>query len=253
MEPQLDLVREATTIVDSAREAGITIRILGGLAVYFRCMNAEGPCPRREFSDLDFVMYSEHASALADPMKRLGYHPNVRFNALYGARRLLYQNTATGTHFDVMLDKFQMCHTLSLVGRLEMDDYTINLADLLLTKVQIVQLTEKDLRDIYNLLTNFDLAEGPSKTAIDKTYVAEVCGKDWGWYRTVTQNLEGALRFGREDLPADEHKVLDARVRGIEAAIEAVEKPLSWKLRAVVGDKVRWYEIPEEPDTDRPV
>jgi hypothetical protein len=252
-ETYFDLESEAMRIIESAQTACIPLRLVGGLAVRMRCKGNEFHVLREGFSDLDFVTYNRHSEALTRHMPALNYQANKRFNAVYGARRLLFENPDNGISFDVILDRFVMCHTLSFVGRLELDQVTVPLCDLLLTKLQIVNLTEKDLLDIYSLLLSFDLVEGPSNTGIDLSHIARICAGDWGWYRTVTKNLERVAQLSTQDLEKTAHEVVQGRIRQLQDTIEAAPKTPRWQLRAVIGERLPWYEQPEEVSRDRPV
>jgi hypothetical protein len=38
------------------------------------------------------------------------------------------------------------------------------------------------------------------------------------------------------------------QAKQLQEVADAVPKGIKWKLRANVGDRVRWYEVPEEVD-----
>lgn len=251
--PRIDLAKEGRRVIDAATEAGFPVRAIGGLAVKLRCPAAKHRSLQREYGDLDFVTYSDHALELLELMENLQYKAMERFNALYGAYRLLFEDLGSGLKCDVFVDHFEMCHKCSFVGRLELDDYTIPLSDLLLTKLQVVELCEKDLLDIYSLLLSYDLTAGPSKEGIDAAHIARVCGADWGWYRTVRGNLDRVLALSSDYLSANECDLLAERITRLIEMIEGAPKSRSWRLRSLVGDRVRWYQLPEEVTTERPV
>jgi len=59
---------------------------------------------------------------------------------------------------------------------------------------------------------------------INSAYIATLLRADWGFWRTA------------------------------QGTIDAAPKSLRWRTRARVGERVRWYELPEEidhPDPDR--
>src|SRR5437868_4384405 len=74
---------------------------------------------------------------------------------------------------------------------------------------------------------------------------------DGGWGRTVTGNLAKlpALLSPQPALapPYPRFDALTQAKQLLEVA-ETVPKGIKWKTRARVGDRVRWYELPEEVD-----
>lgn len=253
MSKGLELEAEARQIVDSTRNASLPLRLMGGLAVRLRVYEVGRPTRRQEYTDLDFVGYGKHSAKLIRHLESIGCAPDARFNALFGANRLRFANEDTGTNFDVVLDQFAMCHRLPLAGRLELDRYTLPLADLLLTKLQVVQLTEKDVQDIYSLMLAFPLSPAPAANTIDLARITEICGDDWGWWRTVTGTLETVRQLANEDLPHDECQLLAERIEQMKATLDSAPKSLAWKMRAAIGDRVQWYELPDDAPDDRPV
>src|ERR1700693_1139492 len=148
--PLADPVLEAKRVVESAARAGLTIRGLGGVAVRIQAP-AENPLLPRPIGDIALAIRQGGWRALADFLKSSGYAADDMFNALNGARRLLFFDHANSRKLDVFVGEFEMCHAIPITGRLDKHPMTIPLAELLLTKLQIVQLTERDLRDIYTI------------------------------------------------------------------------------------------------------
>jgi hypothetical protein len=215
---------------------------MGGVGILCRCPSAARPPLEREYHDIDFFGRSKDSHALISLFQDLSYAPEPRFNALHGHRRLLFK-TADDQHRDVLLDRFEMCHTLELDGRLELEDETLSLADLLLTKLQIVQANAKDLTDAMALLTDHVVAEDAN--VIDGGYIARLCASDWGLERTILESAHrvvdhaAAMEFAEAD-------VVRKRVMTLVDRIGQEPKSRRWKLRAKVGDRVKWYELPEE-------
>ncbi|MFQ6001868.1 MAG: hypothetical protein ACE5LG_09425, partial [Anaerolineae bacterium] len=143
---------EARRVIDAARERGVYLRVIGGLAVKLHCPSATHRELSRTYGDLDCVGYRSQREEISRLLEDLGYEPNRRFNALQGHRRLLFENPELGFDVDVFLDVFPMCHELNFLHRLELDEYTVPVADLLLSKLQVVQLNEKDIKDTYALI-----------------------------------------------------------------------------------------------------
>jgi hypothetical protein len=242
-----DPLGEARRLVDAATGRGIALRLLGGLAIGTLC--PELPPRQRADQDLDFGALGSDRRALVDLLAEEGYVADQTFNALYGNKQLYFAHAETGLAVDVLVDKLRMCHTLAFADRLERLPYTLDPMDLLLSKLQIVELNEKDVDDCLRLLVTFPLASTDAADALDLRVFGSIVGDDWGWWRTVTLNLariRDVLAQGPRPAiaggPLDPVEQLDA----LEAAAEAAPKSRRWKLRARIGERKRWYEIPEE-------
>jgi hypothetical protein len=237
--PLSDVLSEARRILGHG--ADVPLRLLGGAAV---ALSAPGEVLLpRAYNDIDFVTAAGRGPEAVRAFDELGYEGDQRFNAMNGHRRLLFYDTANARRVDVFVAKFEMCHAIPLGKRLTLRETTIPLADLLLTKLQIFALNEKDQRDIINLLH----AHPIEKRAIDGAYVAELLAGDWGLWRTATLNLErvrGAL--ARYDLAPEQEEVVRARLDDLRSLVDAQPKSTKWKVRARVGERVKWYEEPEE-------
>jgi hypothetical protein len=240
-----DPLPEALTIARGAAEAGLGLKLLGGLAIRVLCPNY--PPRQRGGQDIDFACLSKGRKAVASYLERSGCEPDRRFNNLNGDRQM-YFTAPSGRPIDVMVDRLTMCHTLDLrpaFGRLP---YTIDAVDLLLSKLQIIELNEKDAYDIVQLLSCLPLGAG-QQPAIDTDRFAKVLAADWGWWRTVTGNLRKlpGLVAERPQLaqPGTPFDPL-AQAQQLLSLADSTPKSMKWKLRANVGDRVRWYELPEE-------
>jgi hypothetical protein len=161
-------------------------------------------------------------------------------------RRGLFRDLENGRQLDLFIGSFAMCHRLPIAERLHVDEATVPLAELLLTKLQIVELNEKDLRDILSLLVDHEVGNHDEDT-VNGEYVAKLCAEDWGLWRTCTLNIQKAST-GIEGfaLSGEERAVLARRLDALSGQIEQMPKSRRWKLRDRIGDRVRWYEEPEE-------
>jgi hypothetical protein len=155
----------------------------------------------------------------------------------------------SGRPIDVLIDKLSMCHELEFSGRIARMPYTLDPLDVLLSKLQIVKLNEKDVRDIVYLLAAYPIREGSETGTIPLDLYRPIVGDDWGWWRTVTMNLAKIAELVAESpdlVPAGAAHDPAAQCAALAAAAEDAPKSRRWKLRARVGDRVRWYQEPEE-------
>ena len=167
-------------------------------------------------------------------------------DAVNGKERMLFFDTAHDRQVDVFVGAFRMCHEIPLNERLAAQERTVPLAELLLTKLQIIELNEKDVRDTLLLAHGHEVAESDGD-AINAKRIAELCAADWGLWRTITQNVAKVLEHaGDYDLPEADRQRIAARLQAVLDRIEAEPKTRGWKLRAKIGERKRWYDLPEE-------
>lgn len=244
--PLSDVREEGRRLVTAAASHEVPARLLGGVAFWVRCPSAATPPLRRDYGDVDIISLSKASRELTRFLESMGYQPDKLFNALHGKQRLNFADPNSGRPLDVLLDHFSMCHSLDLRDRLSLDSDTIPLADLLLTKLQVVQINEKDLLDITALLVDHPIG-GPDRDSIDLGRLTTVLGKDWGFEHTVRINLDKVqASLADRGLSDSLTSTVRDRVTGIAAALEQGAKSISWQLRARVGERVRWYELPED-------
>jgi hypothetical protein len=246
--PLADGKMEALRLVKAMQQKGLTIRLLGGLAVSLRCPSAGHRALNRVYADLDFVAYKRQARALEKALQEQGYRADRRFNALHGEQRLLFFDDAHERQVDIFLGVFEMCHKLPLERRLELHPFTLDPADLLLTKLQIVQLNTKDLRDMLALLLDFEPKASTAQPGeeLDMTIMTRLCAQDWGWYTTVQDNLERVAQEAQTVLVREEAQLIRERVQTLQQHMRQAPKSVSWKMRDKLGRRVQWYDLPEE-------
>ena len=242
---------EAQRILDAAKQRGIVLRLFGGVAVKYHCPSATHRSLQRSYPDLDFFGRGKQGREIRKLLTDLGYEPNQRFNALHGATRLIFEDEKNQRVVDIFLDVFKMCHTLHLGDRLNLDDYTIPISDLLLTKLQVVEINEKDVRDLIAILTDHDVVGQVSqgdKEVIDSAYISGLSAEDWGLDRTISLTLKKLLTFlSKYELDAEAKRILETRINKLRQSIDSAPKSFKWKLRDKVGEKKRWYDLPEVP------
>jgi hypothetical protein len=233
-----DVTDEGMRLAAAAAEQDVPIRIMGGVAVFARCPSAVIPQLARSYGDVDFLGLSKARGQITDFFEANGYVGDKMFNALHGAQRLNFMDPVRGRPLDLIFDRFAMCHTIDLRDRLLLEPVTIPLADLLLTKLQVVELTDKDVRDLLVLLADHEH---------DLGRLQEVLGDDWGFEHTCRINLarvlDAAPNYG---LPADFVDAVRGHATAIVEALDVGKKSLRWRARGAIGERVRWYEVPEE-------
>lgn len=177
-------------------------------------------------------------------MGGLGYAPNREFNTLHGHRRLYFWDQRNRRQVDVFVDEAHLCHQIDLRQRLESIPLTLSLADLTVLKLQVVETNEKDYLDLCAIFADHDLTEDNS--GISVTYIAELAAADWGLWRTMGMVAERSERFALEFPDFEAAEVVANRLRRLREELDKVPKTRRWKLRARVGERKRWYQLPEE-------
>jgi hypothetical protein len=246
--PADDPLPEAVGLVRGATGTGLPLRLLGGLGVRVLC---PGFPPRlRPGQDMDLACTSKGRRDVAGYLEASGCTPDRRFNNLNGDQQM-YFTAPSGRPIDVMVERLVMCHTLDLRPSFRNSSLALDPADLLLSKLQIVELNAKDLHDITHLLSGVPIAagNGGDGVVIDSGRFGEVLAADWGWWRTCTRNLDKlpSLLAGNESLPPPGARFDPlAQAACLLGIANDVPKTLKWKTRARVGERVKWYELPEE-------
>lgn len=246
-----EIIGAAHQVVSHAEEAGVTLRLIGGVAVAVHASDDLEPALRRRPEDIDVVAHTSARSKLDAVFTRAGFLADRHFNALNGSERRVYYS-AGGIKADVFVGAFRMCHVIPVdEKRLALDHPTAPLAELLMTKAQVVRLTRKDTTDLIALMRDHDVGDHDDGV-INATWIAQLCARDWGLWRTVTETLRRVTGLAHEiELSHAVRERVENRVEEILAALDRAPKSSKWKMRSRIGDRVTWYDLPEEP-TDGP-
>ncbi len=242
-----DIFAEMHRLIDAARENSLRLRAIGGLAICVKSGNFQ-KFFTREYRDLDFVVAESDRKQLETFFQKMGYVSNRQFNLLNGSKRQIYQDPNSELHVDIFVGNFEMCHKLPMNGRLDIDPVTVPLAELLLSKAQIVQLNRKDALDIAALLL-YNETGNTDDGKVNLDYIAKLCGQDWGLYKTTSISLKQVEEVVRDEtlnLTESERGLILRRVSEILQTFETMPKSLAWQMRDKVGTRLRWYEEVEE-------
>jgi putative nucleotidyltransferase-like protein len=239
------IVDEGERLINLAHGQGVTLALLGGVAVRLLARDIP-PALDREYKDLDFAVPKGRGRDASKLLTESGYEPEVSFNAMNGNERLLFHDLPHARQVDVFVGSFRMCHVIPLTERLSSEHRTVPLAELMLTKLQIIELNEKDVRDTLLLFHTHDVGDS-DVDVLNAGRIAELCAGDWGLWRTITHNLERCRELtGNYDLPETDRRQISDRIGSVLERIESEPKSRGWKLRAKIGERKRWYELPEE-------
>jgi hypothetical protein len=236
---------EAQRVLEAAGSAAIALRSTGGIAIGLRCPSARQAPLAREYGDVDFVALGDHRRQVEALFAEIGYVAEDEFNALHGESRMFFVDPTHGREVDVFIDAVRGCHVLDLRKRLHGASRTLTPADLLLSKLQIRETNHKDYLDILALVIDCELCDDDE--GIDRSRLVEVCCCDWGWWRTVTAVAAEARDLAGEILTdRDARECATDRLNEVIRLLDAAPKTRRWKVRAKLGERLPWYETPEE-------
>jgi hypothetical protein len=246
--PVADPIAEARRLYSAAQDEGITARLLGGVAVVLSTTMPLPQALQRPYKDLDYVVRRAHARRWRDLLDANGYQPDVQFNTLHGSQRLLHYDVLNNRQVDTFVSTFAMCHTIDLEDRLPGNSLTLAPEDILLTKLQIFEVNDKDLIDSIALLLSHPVASG-QEPGINRERLVKVLGNDWGWFTTVSDNLaKVAARLPSAGLDETSERAVTERLAQLEEVLSAAPKSLKWRARARIGRRLPWCDLPEEAD-----
>ena len=235
-----ELIALALRLIAAGEEAGVALRAMGGAGVGLRAPGAD-PALQREYGDVDLAAPRRAHREVEEAMKAEGLEPEREFNALHGGSRQIWWTGDGAAHVDLFLGEFRMCHRLDLEPALEQPGPALPAADLLLTKLQVVELNPKDVQDAAALLSTHELA--PDAISLER--LREVLAADWGFYTTAVDNLERISDAIATLAPGVAGPVTEA-CGTIRDELERAPKGTAFRMRARVGRRKRWYEVPEE-------
>jgi hypothetical protein len=236
-------------ILQEAKKRDILLRLFGGMAFEVHCVKYRYLFADfgREFPDIDVVGRLKQVVKIQELFLDLGFEENKNVMRLFGTQRRIFEHPGSGLHVDVILDQLRFCHEIDLRKRLEIDYPTLSLADLFLSKMQIVRINEKDVLDIIILLLEHDVGE-TDKEVINIKYISQLCSGNWGLWKTITSNL-GKIKCMDERYLGDHpgnFKNVDSKIDLIKKHLEKSKKSIGWKLRAKIGERIKWYREVEE-------
>jgi hypothetical protein len=246
------VLAEADELMQVAADRSLTVRLAGSIAV-----RAHSPAQahllmalgRRPYRDIDLMAYTKQKRQIAALFETRGYvlDSDIRLAQEWGVKRFVYEHPDSHVKVDVFFDELVMAHTIDFAGRLELDVPTITVTDLLLTKLQIHEYTANDLIDSIVLLAEHEVGPAGRET-IDRDYISNIMRKDWGFYYTTQANLRRIIDSLQDypALPASTAGTVRDRAGELHDAIERAPKTQRWKMRARVGDRVKWYEHVED-------
>jgi len=258
-----EMMKEAVRIVKAAQEKGVILRILGAIAIRLHSLGYEEfhrklgrlSNVEKSFTDIDLVGYSSQHGKIRRLMEKdLSFYISRQLLLLHGKDRLIYHHPQKLYHVDVFFDKLAFSHDVPFgkmgKGRLELDYPTITVTDLLLEKLQIHEINEKDIKDIIVLLKAHELGHN-EEDQVNLDYIAELLGDDWGFWKDAVDNLKKTLTFAekyreRSLISNQDLGEICEKVSKLLEVLENCPKTKRWQKGAKRGAKKKYWRDVEE-------
>lgn len=261
-----ELSNIATDLVRKAEAESLTLKVIGGLGAYICCSHREEILPLYgkvnrlgkdgpTFADLDLIGFSKQQKQIQDFLVRMGYEPDRYVNALFAGSRNVFSHKDHGFHVDIFYDMLNFSHDVVLVdknrNRLRTGSVTIFPTDLLLSKIQVHDVTRKDLVDIVLLLMGHDISQSEGHNSIDSNYVSSILADDWGFHYDAVSNLikardEATAMASDGTIGSHAQKDVSEKIDYLLKSIESFPKTRSWEKRAKKGTSKQWYREVDE-------
>ena len=259
------ILNDAVRIVNQAQEAGLTVRLLGALAVRLQAATHTDLFYRlerlgsaeRAFTDIDLAAYSKQRSNLHKFLENtLGYRLDQYAVMMHGRDRTILHHPEGKYSIDVFFDKLRYSHEIHFGsdphdGRLSFDPITISPTDLVLEKTQIHEINEKDIKDLVTLFTACEVSDQEGRGKINRKHIGHALAEDWGFWYDAISNLDKVIHFAQKygesgKLNSEQFKTILARISNLKKAIDETPKTKQWKKREKDGIKKKWWNDVEE-------
>ncbi|MGY5852923.1 MAG: hypothetical protein RTU92_05090 [Candidatus Thorarchaeota archaeon] len=242
---KIDRISESLRIIQEGQKHGAVLRMIGGLAVRAHCEDLEF-C-EREYGDVDLVALGKQVVKIRSTFVSLGYSEDLSVARSTDGTRLLFHRNDLEDHVDVFLDKLRMEHTIDLRDRLQIEDLTITVSDVIITKLIIHVMNEKDYRDIFTIMKDMEMGHEDTPGLINVNYIASVCSKDWGLFQDITSKIDECLQvMSHYNFSQPESDLIRTRFLSIKESMEREPKSLKWKLRSLMGTRIAIRDVVEE-------
>ncbi|MEE9443206.1 MAG: hypothetical protein V3V99_11140 [candidate division Zixibacteria bacterium] len=224
-----------------AENNGLTIRAIGGLAVFLHCPGSKEYFDRfnRTIHDIDLLGLSTQSEKACRVLCSIGFQEDTRFRMISGGRRRSFVIQDNSVNVDLIFDKLSFCQNLDLRNRITIDYPTISVSDLFLSKIQIHEMKLKDVVDICALLNEHKIIDDTNE-GIDIGYITRLCSINWRWWKALKEGFRSIrIIYSRE---IGNEFAFGSILEEMEYTIDSSEKTLSWKLRNLLGEHISWYD-----------
>ena len=250
----VELEQEIHRIVEDARHYRLRLRAMNQAATWLVCPNYRRLLMPMEKKQIDLGGFLNESDSTEILLGQLGYTIDRHAGAVFGNRRLVFVDAKRDTSVDVFLDNYQMYHRLDLIPFLTQEELLLPITALLLARLQFFDMSESLVRELCALMLQHDLSVGAEKGKIDAAYITRLCADDWGWFKTISINLDRLMTFAGNHLAAADRALAAERAQRLKRSMDGAPKSLRWQTRAALGESAKWYETPPvyRPGSARP-
>ncbi|MDE1855214.1 MAG: hypothetical protein KGH57_02760 [Candidatus Micrarchaeota archaeon] len=235
-----DLFEATEQVLREAGGRGITVKLIGGIAFRYVCPSSREGSLARNNNDMDLVVKRKDVGKLRKLMDSLGYEYPPRANVLH-PDQILYEDNRNRRQVDIFVDGFQMCHRFDFRKGLEEMGPTLPITELIMTKLQIAEITRKDMQDLGAAFYDFRLSQDKGSIRYDQ--IAGITSRNWGIWKDFTDNLE-RLKTQIGEIAPEKADAVIKRANALLGDIEKHPKSVSWRIRAQIGTRLPWHELP---------
>jgi hypothetical protein len=246
-------LQESLHLIEEANNRGVPLRLTGGAATeYHNHSKKLGQLEpeKNGLKDVDMVTYKSNRVEISKIFSDEGYIADRYIMAYFGEERFVFHHPTNKYLIDIFFENLNFNHPISLrpkgaQPRIELDYPTLTIADLLLSKLQIHQPTQKDLRDLQILILEHSLTDTEKSESINTSRITSVLADDWGFYHDAKTSLLKIIT----NTAATEIKTikeLEEKVAQITSKIDSAPKSVKWQKRERQGTKKQWWNDVEE-------
>jgi hypothetical protein len=257
------MLNDARRIVEEATQKGIHLRLLGAIAIRLNSLNQADLFLRLDrlnaedkFTDIDLAAYSKERAEVRRLLQGLDFAVNQQSLMMHGNSRMIFENAQKGYSIDVFFDRLRFSHDVEFgrdphEGRLGLHPLTLPLADLVLEKLQIHEINEKDLKDLVLLFAANSIGNMERETVINGRHIASTLSNDWEFWYEAKLNLEKLQKFvanyvGDKRVDAQVGTTIRGRIEELTRLIDEEPKSKDWQKRSKAGPQKKWWRDVEE-------
>jgi hypothetical protein len=211
----------AKMLVNAAKQKELTLRIIGGVAVYAMCPSiATHPKLQRTIMDVDFI-------APRGDWRVLEQIFAVNDLKLRAKEKESWVFEKDGLTVELCDPNFGF---VNFARRLTLTTPTLPLTDLLLIKLSRCPFEERDIQDSIALLLDHGVARGEMEGQINQEYIARLCAHNWTLFHAVYDNTVTLEKNLDRYLEPAEARLVWQRVEVIQSDLDRQSKSFGWMV-----------------------
>lgn len=238
------LLDVAVSVINTLAARRIVARLFGGLSIEVIAPWKDIFGIDRPVKDIDIIVPRSSMITAMDVLSIDGWKMNGRNQRINSGILVCAIDNTSGTRLDMYADPVILNQTLYFGQRLRILEKTLTPVDLLISKLQIVNITDRDLDDICALAGGCQVAAVDSPSTLNAERLKIICSNSWALQYTSIGNLDAAERRAGTHRDIQEERL--ARILQNVSLLRNIctdcPKSWTWRLRAKIGPLLPWYE-----------